>query len=184
MLIIFSVISDDDKGIINLLLIHVGKGDKEALSEIYDMVGGRMLSVACGIVKNHTQAEDIVHDSFIKIIQYSSQFKRNDNGYGWICTIVRNTALNSIKKENLRQGVSIDTFYNISDNYNLEEDREKALLVESAMAVLNEKEKTAIWLRYFNDMTIRDIAKEMNLPRSTTSDLIKAAEEKMRKILC
>lgn len=52
-----------------------------------------------------------------------------------------------------------------------------------AIATLTEREKQIILLRYFSskDLTIRDIAKRLNISKSTAQRLIEKAEEKIRK---
>lgn len=57
--------------------------------------------------------------------------------------------------------------------------------LHKAIAALSEKEKQIILLRYFlnNNLTIRDIAKQLNLSKSSAQRLIDKAEEKIKNFL-
>lgn len=183
MLIILFSISDTERDIISELIIAVSRGDESALASVYQRVGGRLLSIAIGLTRDRSSAQDVLHDSFIKIAKYAYQFKRGTNGYAWLCKIVRNTAINKIKSENLRRGFDIDGFFNLADGGDMAEKSDTAVLVENALKALSSRERTVIWLKYYNDMTVREIAAELSIPKSTAHEAIKAAEEKLRKEL-
>lgn len=170
-----------DKLYINSLIERIREGDINALSEIYKQASSRMLSIAMGIVKNRQLAEEIVQDAFLIIAKKAGQFKFKNNGYGWICTIVRNTALNTLKSEKRRMGVNIDSFYNLSDNYNLLCEAEITDEIERALMNLDENEKQLIHLKYYGEMTVREIAKATNISKSSVDRILKRAEEKILK---
>lgn len=83
-------------------LMEIAQGNFVALDGLSCLVSARMLSVALAIVKNRQSAEDIVQDSFVTILKKAKTFKPDTNGYAWICKIVHNTAINSLRKERRR----------------------------------------------------------------------------------
>ncbi len=183
MIIIFFTISDEERRELGELIVAVAGGDEGALAAVYSRVGGRLLSVAMGFTRDLYAAQDVLHDSFIKVARYAHQFRRGTNGYAWLCKIVRNTAINKIKSENLRRGIDIDSFFSLSDGQDMAEKSDTAAAVEAALKALLPKERTVIWLKYYNDMTVREIAAELSMPKSTVHELIKAAEAKLKKAL-
>jgi len=183
MIILLSVISDYERNKLGDLITSIAKGDENALSAVYQSVGGRLLSVAMGLTRELQTAQDVLHDSFIKIVKCAYQFKSGTNGYAWLCKIVRNTALNKIKSENIRRGFDIDSFFNITDGQDMSENSDTVILVESAMKTLLPKERLIIWLKYYNDMTLREIASELSIPKSTVHEMLKIAESKLKKVL-
>jgi len=173
-----------DKGkLLNNLIVALKCGDKYALGEIYSIAGGRMLSVAMGILRNKQWAEDVLQDSFVKVVRFCKKYKENSNAYAWLCTIARNTALNKLKSEKLKAGDNIDNFFDISDNGLTEEKRETALEVEEALKELKPRLRTIVWLRYFNDLTVKEISRELNMPSSTVHFMLKKSEKKLKEIL-
>lgn len=181
--ILLCSISDSERERINIYLALIANGDESSLSDLYQLVGGRLMSVALGIMRDRELAEDVLHDSFIKIVKYSRKFTLNTNGYAWLCKIVRNTALNKIKSEKLRQGEDIDNILDLTDGKDLYNDSIVVGEVREALKCLSSRERTIIWLKYYNDMTVRDIASELNMSKSTVQDCIKAAENKLREKL-
>ena len=181
-MILFTLLTESERETVSRMIKLVVRGDENALVTIYNTVGGRLLSVAMGITRNLQAAEDAVSESFIKLVNYASQFD-GGNGYAWLCTIVKNTALNLIKREGRRQGEDIDGFFSLTDGKDFAEKSDTAMAVERAMQALDKRERLCIWLKYFNDYTVRGIASETKLSKSSVQDIIKRAEEKLKQYL-
>ncbi|MDR3319157.1 MAG: sigma-70 family RNA polymerase sigma factor [Clostridiales bacterium] len=182
-MLLFSVITETERERLGTLIVAVANGDGDSLAQIYEAAGGRLLSVAMGYTRNLFLAEDVLQDSFISIARHCHQFKKGTNGYAWLCTVVRNTALNALKYEGRRQGADIDSFFALSDGVDRFGTFENSHLVEKAMRALDKEERTAIWLKYFNEMTVREVAAELNKSKSTVHELIIRAENKMRAVM-
>jgi len=180
---LFFVISDAERDSLGELIARLARGDNGALAEIYSVAGGRLLSVAAGYVRSRAMAEDVLQDSLVKAVKNSAQFREGSNGYAWLCTIVRNTALNSIKSEGRRRCEDITSFFGLSegiDNFSRIDNR---AAVEYALLSLVQNERLAVWLKYFNEMTVRQIAAELNISKSAAAETIARAEKKMKIIL-
>ena len=165
---------------INRLIAWIAKGNEAALNELARLISSRMLSVARSIVYDRALAEDVVQESFVKIVDKAHRFKHG-NGYAWICKIVHNTALNALRKN--RPTANIDEFYDIADTTDVAEKSAASLAVERAMSVLDKQEKLLIYQKYFMDYTVRDSAKATGINKSSVSRKIIKAEEKMREYL-
>lgn len=166
---------------ISMLIAGIADGDEAALNELARLVSARMLSVARSVVRDRSLAEDVVQDSFVKIVDNAHRFKRGTNGYAWICKIVHNTALNMLRK--YKPTANVDDMFDLSSGGDVAEKSTQALAVEQAMRVLDGTEKQLIYQKYFMDYTVRDSAKATGLPKSTVARKIAQAEEKMRKFL-
>lgn len=182
-MILLSIITETERAKLNIFLVLVAKGDEHSLSSIYELVGGRLMSVAMGYLRNVQLAEDVLHDSFINIALHANTYRQDTNGYAWLCKIVRNTALNKIKSENIRRGEDIDSILDITDGRDLYNDSITSIQVKDAMKYLSGREKTIIWLKYYNDMTVRQIANEIGMTKSTVQDIIKRAETILKEKL-
>lgn len=174
--------TESERTRISALITAIGDGDVNALDELSVRVSARMLSVARSIVRDGALAEDVVQDSFIKIIGNAGKFKRGTNGYAWICKIVQNTALNAIRRERGRT-VNIDELYDIEGGGDIAESAIASAAVKTAMHGLTAFEKTLIYQKYFMDLTVRESAKLTGKSKSTVARTIAAAEQKMRGAL-
>jgi RNA polymerase sigma-70 factor (ECF subfamily) len=82
-MLLFVLLNDSEKESITRLVLRVARGDETALIEIYNLVGGRLLSVAMGITRDIHLAEDVLSESFLKISKYAHQF-RGGQGYYYL----------------------------------------------------------------------------------------------------
>lgn len=147
-------------------------------------MGRVMLAVARGIVRDASTAEDVVQESFLKIVKNVGKYQAGTNGYAWVCKIVRNTALNSVKAAKNRPTADVDEFAFLSDGIDVEEKTATRLLVEKLMNSLSPPiVKEMIYMKYFLDMTVREIAKEIGKSKSYVAKEIAKAEEFMKSLL-
>ena len=177
------VMTDSQRKQINILIAQISQGNVFALEGLSRLVSGRMLSVAMSVVKNKSLAEDVVQDSFVKILQNSKSFSQDTNGYAWICKIVQNVALNTLRREKRFKSENIDDCFDLASCLNVAEQSTAAVALQQAMSVLNKLEKLVIYEKYFMDYTVRDISQSVKKSKSATQRLITKAEEKMRRAL-
>lgn len=175
--------TESDRTRISELIVEINGGNVHALDELSRLVSARMLSVARSIVRDAALAEDVVQDSFIRIISGAGGFKPNTNGYAWICKIVHNAALNALRREKRGMTADIDCFFDLTDGTDITEQAHAAADVKRAMSVLSPVERQLIYQKYFMDYTVRDSAKAIGRSKSQAARLIAAAEKKMRETL-
>ena len=97
------------------------RAERLAFKELYDSYAGRLLSLCSRYVGTRAAAEDILQDSFIKIIQSFGSFRYRGPGslYAWMSRITVNRALDAVKKDCRIKTVPIDgreTDVGIEDN--------------------------------------------------------------------
>lgn len=175
--------TDVEKQQLNNYIFAVAKGDMQALDGIFIIAAKRMTAVAYGILGNHASAEDVVSDSFVKIVKFAKKYRRGEEPMGWILRIVRNTALDFLRSRNRRQEIDIDKMYSLADVTYSYDRRAEAFELERAISKLTVEEQRAIKCRYFLDMTVRETAEKLGLTKSSADRLIKKAEENLKIIL-
>lgn len=149
---------EDERNRINRLIKRIASGDEAALTELYTTVGGRMLSVALSVVGDRASAEDVLQDSFVTIVKNAAKFRFYQNGYGWACTIVRNTALNYVKMRARRRCDNIDELNFLCNDTAVEEETTSRVTVRDALRKLDKYERAAVYCKYYEDLTVRQIA--------------------------
>lgn len=107
--------------------------------------------LAYNYVKNPDDAMDVVQESAYKAILHADEMRFRETVKGWLCRIVVNTALDLIrrrKRESLTEEIPEtgreDTYENID--------------VMRALDTLDEREKTVVMLRFFQDMKLSEIS--------------------------
>ena len=153
------------------------ENDTKGLDILYNCMSKTMLFVAKSYIKDDLLAEDVVQDSFLDIVKNIKKYEKN-NGYGWICKIVKNNAINALKKENKYINYNDDIFL-IPSEENVEKKTENQLLNSLYPPIV----KSMIYMKYFMDMTVREIAKELKVSKSYVSKEIIKAEKYMKTLI-
>ncbi|MEH6437581.1 sigma-70 family RNA polymerase sigma factor [Massilia sp. DD77] len=74
------------------------RGDRQALRRLYDQEAPRLLGVAMRIVRDRARAEDVLQDAFVSIWSKAASFDAaRGSGRGWMYTIVRHQALDTVR---------------------------------------------------------------------------------------
>ncbi|MCH5142739.1 MAG: sigma-70 family RNA polymerase sigma factor [Clostridiales bacterium] len=167
---------------LNNLILAVADGHADCLDGILKLAGGQMMAVALSMV-GRDYAEDVLHDSFIKIARFAKSYRPGTSPYGWLMKIVRNTALDFLKAKKTRAEVSSEVLFSLSSLDYSPERKESAIDLERAIAKLEPDEKKIIYFVYYLDMTVREIAGEMNMSKSAVQRLKEKAEEKLKNLL-
>jgi RNA polymerase sigma factor (sigma-70 family) len=97
--------------------------------------------------------------------------------------ITQNTAYNHLKSERLRQGDDPESFFALSDDFDAISHTETTVMLEGAMAGLSDKEKQAVYQKYYLDLTVREIAERMGISKSEAARKVKSGEEKIKAYL-
>ena len=167
---------------IEYALGQIRNGQDAGVESLYLLMGRTMLFVANGVVNDRHAAEDVVQESFVKIVKGIRSYRPGSNGYAWVCRIVRNTALNYVRSAGGRRWQELGEFDRAAE-CSFEEKSEAALMAERLMQELSEERRQMVYMKYFLDMTVREIGKELGKSKSYVAKQISAAEEQMKKSL-
>lgn len=126
------------------------------------------------MVIDHEEANDVMQNSFIKVYRNIDRFKGDSALYTWMYRIATNTCLTHLQKKKRQNTASIDEMDWISqkleaDTY-FDGDKAEVLLYE-ALEQLPEKQRLVFQMRYFDDMSYRDMSEVLG----TTEGGLKAS---------
>lgn len=172
--------SDSEK--LNRLICAVADGYADCLDGIYEIAGGRMLAVATAVA-GRNDAEDVLHDSLIKIARFAKKYKRGTNAFGWLLKITRNTALDYARSKNAHPAASTEEFFSLTSLDYSPDARDNAVMLERALEKLDGGERKVIYLKYFLDMTVREIAAELGCSKSSVQRTVERAERKLKALI-
>ena len=77
-----------------------GRGDPRAREELYTTYSPRILALCMRYASDRSEAEDLMHDAFIKIFRVIRKFKWEKKGslYSWMSRVTLNLCFDSMKK--------------------------------------------------------------------------------------
>ena len=136
-------------------------------------------NLARWLVRNDQDAEDIVQDSFLKAYKAQESFRGNDSRV-WMLSIVRNTALDFLRRYKARPTVSLgDQAHEPEDDA---ADPERGLLertrreqVRNAISHLEPEFREVIVLREIEGLSYKEIASVLSIPMGTVMSRLSRA---------
>jgi RNA polymerase sigma factor (sigma-70 family) len=157
-------------------------GNRIAQEQLYNRFASKMYGVCLRYSPNAEEAQDALQEGFIKIFEKIYQFKNTGPLEGWIRKIMVNTSLESYRKQKHLQITNQipDVQEEISDNWEANfSERDLMILIQD----LPERYRMVFNLYVFEEMTHKEIAKELGITEGTSkSDLSRARGILQKKI--
>jgi len=158
--------------------------DIESLIRQY---GNDVLRTAYMYVKDLHTAEDIFQDVFIKVNQKLSSFEGNSSIKTWIIRITINTCKDYLKSAYNRRVVPMmeyqeDAIVSESDYEEVEQQDTKALIKKSVLS-LPAKYKDVVLCVYFQEMSLAEAAKTLQIAEGTAKSRLSRARLKLKSLL-
>lgn len=165
---------------INKLILRISKGDEDALNELFLLTRRILYFMAQKYLYDKSYADDLLSETYYKIVRYSSSFNKTKNGLNWIFKILHNEAINI----NRKNGASFECELDENKSYiGFIDDLLDKILVHAALEELSDEEKYIIYLRYWEGLDFQSISNRINKPLSTTFDKIKKIHKKLHSSL-
>ena len=73
--------------------------DHQSLQMLYDYFSGRLYGLCLRYTKDPEDAQDVLHDSFIKVFENLKNFRGSGSFDGWMRRIVVNEAINFYRRK-------------------------------------------------------------------------------------
>ena len=97
-----------DTGELEIIIKGCISGDRKSQGLLYNLYSDEMFGVCLYYSKDYTEAEDNLHDGFMKVFQKIGQFEFKGSLAGWIRRVMVNTALEKFRKQHLLYAVGDD----------------------------------------------------------------------------
>lgn len=187
------VLPEDRDRIDALLLDRIAGGDREAFGELYDRFSSPLYSAALQILRDATEAQDVVHDAFLTLWEKAATYERSrGSAFSWAVTLVRNRAIDRVRMrrrrtellagsapEDLGYGAGHDDAG--ADVAAVQSD--EARLVRAAVATLPPEQQRALELAFFGGLTQEEIARQLREPLGTVKARIRRGLLRLRELL-
>lgn len=145
-------------------------GDRASQAKLYNRYARKMMGVCLWYSRNREEAEEILHDGFMRVFTYINKYKGEGSFEGWIRKIMINAALSKYKNKsyNLKQVVSFDSethhgsvSADFANNY---DEKELIKLVQT----LSPAYRMVFNLFVFEGMKHREIAEALKISEGTS----------------
>jgi RNA polymerase sigma-70 factor (ECF subfamily) len=170
------------------LLAACGRGDRGALSAIYQREAAAMLGVAIRIVRRRELAEEAVHDAFVQIWRHAGRFDPTlGSGRGWVFAIVRNRAINMLRDTSREQPTEAPLLEALANADDVLSEYQNRIADESALKTclerLDPRRRLGVLLAYVEGLSHGEIAARLGVPLGTAKSWIRRSLIDLRECL-
>jgi RNA polymerase sigma-70 factor (ECF subfamily) len=114
------------------------------------------------IVLNHDDSDDILQNTFIKIVQNIEKFKGESKLFSWMYRIATNEALTFMKSKAQKNKISneqlqLKMIENLTSDVYFDGD-EIQLKLQKAISILPEKQQLVFKMKYFEELKYEEIS--------------------------
>ena len=184
-------------------------GDRTATEELWRIMYDPLHKFVMKLGLNEYDAQDIVSDSFVEVISHIGQLRENSYFSTWLHTIAKHKAGEFIKKESRHQRISFDTdnsengdLSNIDGNAaavelafenaygdtvmlpaDYAENEDVKSIIAEQIASLSPEHKEALFLFYYQNRSIAEIAELTNTNQNNVKARLFHARKKLKEKL-
>jgi RNA polymerase sigma-70 factor (ECF subfamily) len=188
-----------DSAIDQALVERVQQGDKRAFDLLVKKYQHKVLTVVGRYISDHSEAQDVTQEAFIKAYRALPKFRGDSAFYTWIYRIAINTAKNYLVSRGRRPP---DSDVDVADGELFETGQrlrdvnspEAQLLTDEiqrtvwqALDELSEDLRAALTLREFEGLSYEEIAEILGCPVGTVRSRIfrarEAVDEKLKPLI-
>lgn len=170
------------------LLQRIAAQDRAAFAEFYDRQAPLMYSVACKILNDPAEAQDVLQETFVQLWEKARNFDpRLGKPSSWMATLTRNRAIDRIRASQRRlrliEQAGAELAISAGENDTVNEQMlgaDKARLIQSVIGELSPEQRQAIELAYFAGLTQSEISEKLNEPVGTIKARIRRGLLKLR----
>jgi RNA polymerase sigma-70 factor (ECF subfamily) len=167
------------------LVERLRDGDIDAFEEIFNTCRRPLLAYIAALTGDHHLAEDVVQDTFVKLAQRRRRIRPEKGVRAWLYRVARNRAIDLMRRRG--REVTGDTAPEDRGGARgpVEElaRREREEKLRTSLASLPEKERDLLVLRFFGDLSFKEIARVVRRPLGTVLWQVHRSLAKLRGIV-
>ena len=173
------------------ILAAIARGEEAAFTALYRDLQPKMERYATALLAGDGEAAaDVIDEAFMNIWRSADKYDGSGHAEGWIRRIVRNKAVDWIRKQKEKVGISpgeqanYETQADQSDNP--EEAYEKKTEgdeLSTAMERLSDEHREVLWLAYYEHKSVAEIANLIDVPENTVKTRMFHARKQLKVIL-
>ena len=169
-------------------------GDQHAISILIERHSKRVHDYIRMMVKNDELADDIYQETFIKVVRFIDDGRYTDNGkfLSWVLRIAHNQVIDYFRQTKQQNNLTeADAGYDILNTKKLAdasiEDRMVSEQTEADLRKLVDnlpaEQKEVVLMRYFGEMSFKEIAEQTNVSINTALGRMRYALINLRKMI-
>lgn len=171
------------------LLDLIARGELRAVGDLYDRYGSTLLPIALRIVRDRSEAEDILHDAFVAVSERAGQYTAERGSVvAWLVTLVRNLSIDRTRRRDRRGALTREILpheppASVRDPERLTSESDEREKIRRALATLPEAQRQTLEIAFFEGLSYPEIAERENVPLGTVKSRAARALTALREAL-
>jgi RNA polymerase sigma-70 factor (ECF subfamily) len=184
-----------------VLMIRFQRGDRTAFTSLVRRHQTPLFNFALRQLGAQAVAEEVVQDTFVRVVQNATEFKHEARFTTWVYTILRNLCIDQLRRRALRRHPSLDerssrggaeegpTLLEQTADTRASVEREATGVelkekIARAVEALPEEQKEVFLLREISNLPFKEIASITGVPENTVKSRMRYALERLQQALC
>jgi RNA polymerase sigma factor (sigma-70 family) len=168
---------------LDLLRQFAQEDSQDAFGEIVRRHLDLVYSAALRQVRSPQLAEDVAQSVFADLARDAGKLKPDTILTAWLYAVARRTAIDTIRKESRRQlreqtALEMNVMNATADDW-----AQIAPLLDDALAALDETDRAAILLRFFENKSLREVGESLSISDDAAQKRVSRAIERLRECL-
>jgi len=159
--------------------------DNQAFELVYEHTKRGVFSIIIAIVKDKSMTEDLMQDTYIKMLKNIHSYQKGRNFPAWLLQIAKNIAIDYYRKNH-----SVSVYDPIEESYVFDElaqepetPNKPSYEVEEMIRPLDATEREIVLLHVVSDLKFKDISETTGKPLGTVLWIYNKAIKKMKNAL-
>ncbi|MCA9524630.1 MAG: RNA polymerase sigma factor [Myxococcales bacterium] len=179
------------------LMTRYQKGDTSAFEALLDRYHRPIYNLILRMIGQRELAEDLLQDTFIRVINGAASFTQQARFKTWLYTIARNISIDAMRKRKYRRARSLDEPMNGEEGRTMVEtigsdeptsdrrvdDQRFKGRLEEALAALSDEQREVFVMRQFDGLAFKEIAEVVGTSENTIKSRMRYALENLRAAL-
>lgn len=164
-------------------LRELAAGNADALGELYALTGAFVYGYALSLLRNHSDAEDVRHACFLKLLDEPQSYEPRGKPLAWLAAVTRNLCMMKLRERRREAPLGKDEAERIELPDDGRLSPEDAVLLNECMRALTPEENGIIVMHIVGGMKHREIAAALGMKTATVISKYGRALKKLGKEL-
>lgn len=164
---------------LDLYIQMIAGGSRDALEALYHDTSTAIYAYALSVLKNPHDAEDILHECYLRIHTAAAEYHADNKAMAWIMTIARNLCLMRLRERNKTVELNEEDWNHHLQAYS-EMDQDDRIVLMQCMSRLTEEDRQIVTLHAVAGFKHREIAQFLEMPLATVLSKYHRSLKKLR----
>jgi RNA polymerase sigma-70 factor, ECF subfamily len=180
------------------LMLRYQQGERAAFAQLVRRYQGPLYNFAMRQIRAAQVAEDVVQETFVRVVQNAADFKHEARFTTWVYTITRNLCIDHLRKRALRKHPSLDeqkgqdgdgpTLGEQTADPRASVEREATGTelkerIARAVDTLPDEQREVFLMRELLNLPFKEIAEITKVPENTVKSRMRYALERLQEAL-